>query len=123
MDALSRAHQEMATIVTETRIHKALASWVSRTAGLTIQPGDKVRIYRESDKKYVGPYPVIRVDRKQVFVVIDDREVQFSIYQVVQATTYDEIVNGERLIYNLSNPMPQFASTLKSSKPKKHLVT
>ncbi len=96
MNALSRTRQEMATIVAETRIHEVLASRVSRTAGSTIQPGDKVRTYHKSDKKYVGPYPVIRVDREQVFVVIDDREVQFSIHQVVQAKTYDEIVNGEQ---------------------------
>ncbi len=54
MDSLSRARQEMVTIVAEMRIQKALASRVRRNADLTIQPGDKVRIYRERDKKYVG---------------------------------------------------------------------
>ncbi len=105
------------------RRQNALASRVPRNADLTIEPGDKVRIYSESEKKYVGPYPVIRIDEKQVFVVIDEREVQSSIHQVVQATTYDEVVNSERLIYNLQNAMPQFSSAKKSSKPNKPRVT
>ena len=72
----------MTTIVSEMRIHKALASRVPRKANLTIEPGDKIRIYRESDKKYVGPYPSIRVNIKQDFAVSDDRELQLCIQQV-----------------------------------------
>ncbi len=79
MDSLIRARQKMATIVSELRVQKAVASRVQRNAELKIEPGDKVRIYRDTDKKYFGPYPIIRVDGKQLFVVINDREVQFSV--------------------------------------------
>ncbi len=51
MNALSRARQEMATIVSELRIEKALASRVPRNADLKVEPSDKVRIHRETDKK------------------------------------------------------------------------
>ncbi len=79
MDALSVARQEMDTIVSELRVQKALASRFPRNAKLKIEPGYKVRICRETDKKYIGPYPVIRVYGKQLFVIISDREVQFSV--------------------------------------------
>ncbi len=79
MDALSVARQEMDTIVSELRVQKALASLFPRNTELKIEPGYKVRICRETDKKYIGPYPVIRVYGKQLFVIISDREVQFSV--------------------------------------------
>ncbi len=46
MHALSCARQEIATIVAEMRIQKAIASRVPRNAELTIEPGGKVLIYR-----------------------------------------------------------------------------
>ncbi len=79
MDALPRARQKIATIVSELRVQKALASRVPGNAELKVEPGDKVRTYRDTDKKYVGLYPMIRVDGKQLFVVINNREVQFSV--------------------------------------------
>ncbi len=87
LDALSWARQIKATIVSEMRVQKALTSRVPRNAELKIEPGDKVRIYRETDMKYVGSYPVILVDGKQLFVVIEDREVQSSVHQAIQAST------------------------------------
>ncbi len=122
MDALSRARQEMATIVSEMPVQKALTSRVPRNAELKIEPADKVRIYRETDKKYVGPYPVIRVDGKQLFVVIEDREVQFSVHQAIQASTYDEIVYGECLVHTLSKVLPKFNSNKRSTKPGKKRI-
>ncbi len=63
------------------------------------------------------------VDKNQVFVVIDDREVQFSIHKIVQGTTRGKTVKGEPLIYNLSNAISQFSLTMKCSKPNKNLLT
>ncbi len=109
----------MATIVSELRVQKALASRVPRSAELKIEPGDKFRIYRETDKKYIGPYPVIRVDGKQLFIKINDREVQFSVHQAIQASTYHTILNGERLVHTLPEVLPKFSSTRESTKPDK----
>ncbi len=119
MDSLLHARQEMATIVSELRVQKALPSRVPRNAELKIEPGGNARIYRETHKKYTGSYPVIRVDGKQLFVIINDREVQFSVHQAIQASTYDTIGNGERLEHTLSKVLPQFSSTRKSTKPDK----
>ncbi len=76
-----------ATIVSEIRVQKAFASRVPLNAELKIEPRDKVRIYHETDKKYVGPYQVIRVDGKQLFVVFNDREVQISALQAIKSST------------------------------------
>ncbi len=72
MYAISRARREMATIVSELRIRKALSLRIPRNADLLIEAEDKVSVFRETDNKYVGPYPVIRVDGMQVFVISKD---------------------------------------------------
>ncbi len=122
MDALSLVRQEVAIIVSEMRVQKALTSRVPRNAELKIEPRDKVRIYRETDKKYVGPYLVFRVDNKQLFAVIKDREVQFSVHQAIEPSTYDEIVNGERLVHTLSKILPQLNSNKRRTKPSKKRI-
>lgn len=60
IDAMSRARQEMDTVVAEIRIRKALASRIPRNADLSIEAGDKVRVFRETDNKYLGPYQIGR---------------------------------------------------------------
>lgn len=88
------ARKEMATTTAELRLKKALLYKVPRNAELTVETGDMVRIYRETDKRDIGPFPVIRIDDKQVFVIQNDREVQHSFHQVLPADKYDSIVNG-----------------------------
>ncbi len=75
MNAFSHTRQEMATNFSELRVQKALTSRVPHNAELKIEPGDKVRIYRKTDKMYVGPQPVIRVEGMQFFVVINDHKI------------------------------------------------
>ena len=108
MKALEKARTQIATIFAEQRISKAMASQVPRNSDLIIESGDKVRFYRETDKKYAGPFPVIRIDGKQVYLLQDDREVQFGIHQVILATTYDSIVNGEKFAGTLRSVLPSF---------------
>ena len=75
MNALDAARKEMEDITANLRIRKALASKVPRNADVAFEPGDKVRVYGETDRRYIGPFPIIFVDGKQVFVLQDDREV------------------------------------------------
>lgn len=65
MRALQQARKEMATITAEIRIQRALSSRVPRNTDLELHPGDRVRVYRETDRKYIGPFPVIRADGKK----------------------------------------------------------
>lgn len=50
-----------------------------RNADLKIEVGEKVRVYRETDRFLTGPYPVICVERKQIFILVNNREVQFGL--------------------------------------------
>lgn len=69
MKALSEARREMASVTAEIRIRKALLSNAPRNTDVIINLDDKVRVFRETDRKYIGPFPVIRTEKKQMFVV------------------------------------------------------
>ncbi len=101
MDAMKSARREMAIITAEFRIRKAISSHITRNADLVIEIGDLVRGFRETDNRYVGPYPVIRVDCTQVFVIDNHSEVKFNKHQVLPASTYDNIISGEHLVTTL----------------------
>ena len=48
---------------------------VLRNDDLVFNRGDIVRVYRETDRKYAGLYPVQRADGNQVFLIVNHREV------------------------------------------------
>lgn len=100
-------------------IRKALATLVPRNGDLSIEVGGKVNVFRENDNKYVGPYLVIQVDGKQVFVILKNKEVKHSIHQLIPVSTYDDIVNAENLATTFPNTLPEFKSTRKSCKDHK----
>lgn len=75
MDALRAALAEMPTITAELRVRKALQARIPRAARYIISAGDNVWVYCESEKRYFGPYPVLRVDEKQVFGLFGWKEV------------------------------------------------
>ncbi len=77
----------MAKTVAESRLKMALASRVPRNAAMSVAAGDLVRVFRETGKHYVGPFPIIRVGGKQVFVLQGDREVQFSTHKLSRHLT------------------------------------
>lgn len=110
MNALESARKEYATITAELRIRKALMSRVPRTTDLVLHPGDQVRVFRETDKKYTGPYPVIRVDGKQVFVIDKDKEKQFSLHQCIPAKDFDDIASGQNHMETMHSMVKQFVS-------------
>ena len=85
---------------------------------MILEKGDKVRIFREKDKKYTGPFPVLRVDDKQVFVLDGDKEKQFSIHQTMKAEDYDSINNGYYHLYQLNGALQQFISRPTKSSTK-----
>ena len=70
MQALQAARVEMGTFTAELRIRTAMLSKVPLNSDLILKPGDQVRVFREIDKKYTGPYTVIRVDGDQLYVLV-----------------------------------------------------
>lgn len=108
MRALSQAKKEMATITAELRIKRALMSRVPRNADLVLEPGDQIKVYRETDRKYIGPFPVIRIDKKQVFVLHGNVEKAYSLHQVIRADRFERIINGDAQLDDLKEMMTQF---------------
>lgn len=73
MNDLESARRERAIITAELRILKAIKSKAPGNAILIIEAGDHVRVYRETDKRYLGPYLVILAYGNPIFVVQNDR--------------------------------------------------
>lgn len=80
MNALQLLRQEMEVSHLNCALPKLYVQRQPWNSGLIIRSGDKVRVFRETDKKYAGHFPVIRVDEKQVFVIDDNKEKQFSLH-------------------------------------------
>ena len=112
MDAMQAARREMAIITAELRIQKTLSSRVPRIADLVIEVGDLVRVFGETDKRYVGPYPVIRVDGTQEFIVDNHLEVKFNKHQELPAISHDNIISGEHLMTTLHSSLPKLSSNI-----------
>lgn len=110
MRGLTAARRETTSVTAELRIRKALASKIPRNCDLVLKPGDKVRVFRETDKKYTGPFPALRQDGKQVFVLDGKKDVQYSIAQVIQVDRFDAIVQGDDVIEALHSQLAQFRS-------------
>ncbi len=118
MIAMQKAKSEMETITAALRIRRALLSKVPRNADLKLSIGDKVKIFRESGKKYIGPFPITRIDGKQIFVLDRDKEVQYSIHQLVLAKEYDKILNGDETIESLYTMTRQFKTSKRAQNPR-----
>ena len=103
MDAMHADRPEMAILTAEIRISAALSSCV-------IETGDCVRGFCKADKQYVGPYPIIRVDGTQVFIIDNQREVKFNKHQVFPATTYDNFISEKYLVTTLRLSLPNLSS-------------
>ena len=111
MEALKEARAEAATITAQLRVRKAMLAKVPRDVDLVLKRGDMVRVYRETDKKYTGPFPVERVDGTKVFVIVNGHEVQHNLDQVILSKEYDNLVNGESSIDLFYTAIKQFRST------------
>jgi len=84
MRALEVARAEMESITAELRLRKALNSNLSAAASKVYKAGDEVLVFREDEKpvKWTGPFKVLRVDDKQIFIDRKGSEVQHSVSQV-----------------------------------------
>ena len=112
MEALKEARAEAATITAKLRVRKAILAKTPRNVDLVLNRGDMVRVYRETDRCYTGPYPIHRVEGTQVFLIINNHEVKHNIDQVIPAKDYDDLVNGDYAMKNLYTSTKQFRSTL-----------
>lgn len=89
---------------------KALFLKVHRYANLKGENPEMARFALQSDKNYNGPFPVVRVDGKQVFIFGIVEGKQFSTHQVIRADEFENIKNGEYHMKLLKKIISQFVS-------------
>ena len=68
LQAIVDARLEMGRIVTEQRISRALKSKLPPAVTHDIKSGDDVLVFREKNKRWIGPYKASRVEDKKVFI-------------------------------------------------------
>ncbi len=87
MRSLEIARTEMGTIVAELRIREALRSRVTPAARYILASGAKVRVYLETDNKITGPYTVIGVQDKDIFIDRNGKRVHRNMSQAISERT------------------------------------
>lgn len=106
MEAMELARLEMHSITAKLKIQKALRSKIPPASTYQVNVGDDVYVYKEKDKKWRGPFQVIRIFDKQVFVNRDGKEAQYSITHVLPV----EKANGLTLVYHVRRSLGKTAS-------------
>lgn len=74
------AKAEMEAITSELRLRTALLSKLPSASKYNLREGKQVLVYREKEKpyKWTGPYKIVRIDDKQVFIDRNGEEIQHS---------------------------------------------
>lgn len=75
-----------------------------------------MRIFRESDEACVGPFPVLRVDGKRIFMLNGKRKVQYSVHQAIPAKKFEDILSGDCQLEILYESTKQFRPTKRKRK-------
>lgn len=118
---MEQALKEMEVETAQLKIRKVLNLRIPRNTDLILHQGDKVKVFRESDKKYIGLYPVVRVDGKQVFIIDENsKEKQFCIHQVIKHEAYEKTLDGNSAMDILHNCFSQFRSDLSRKRRVKY---
>lgn len=81
--AMNATRDEALKVSPELHITRVLKYKMSPSARLTLKPGDHVRVFRETRKKREGPFLVIRIDGKTVWVNYGTGVKQFRPSQIV----------------------------------------
>jgi len=83
MQAVVTARKEMEAIVAKARVRVALATPVPAGLQRVLDPGDHVLVYREPPvDQWVGPYTIVSVLDKNVWLAVDGHLKQFSADRV-----------------------------------------
>lgn len=83
MAALKTSKDEMERISVEQNILRALRSNLHPAAIYNIQPGDLVRVFREENRKWIGPVKVVKTERNIIYVLDDVKTKAFNASQVI----------------------------------------
>lgn len=83
MNSLKTARDEMAQIVAEKRVLRALRSMVPPEARYLLKPGELVRFFCEKERRWIGPFEVVKVEGKSIYLSDTTKVMKFNIVQVM----------------------------------------
>lgn len=84
----------MASISARLRVSSALRAKLPPASRYDVNPGDAVFVYKEAEKRWKGPFRVVKVADKQVYVDRNGVEAHYSLDHVLP----ERAVDGEGLI-------------------------
>jgi hypothetical protein len=85
----------MKTVTSELRVHRALSANIPTPSTKSYSAGQKALVYRENySPHWQGPYKIIRIENKQVYIDRNGKEVQHSISQIKPSI---DSINGESM--------------------------
>lgn len=80
---MAAALAEMETISSQLHLQQALRSRIFLASQHIFKPGDQANVYKETyPMKWTGPFKIVRIERKQVFMDLLGKEVQYSINHI-----------------------------------------
>jgi hypothetical protein len=80
--AIDVPRREMDVIVSELRIKRALHTYTPPSAEHSFNPGALVCVYQERPQEWLGPFPVVQVDGKPIYVREGSQAKPFSVTTV-----------------------------------------
>ena len=105
MRAITMARLEMETITAELCIQQALLKNLPPASKLVLQSGQKVLVYREKENPHwTGPFKIVRLLDKQVFIDRNGTEVQHSVSQIKPYVRDPESLYSSTL-YSMLHPL------------------
>lgn len=89
--AMPLARSEVGTVTAELRISMAIQFKLPHATHLDFVPGGYVRVYKEKDSRWCGPFRIIRVRNKEVTVTYGKSTRTYGIAQAIRykSTVYD----------------------------------
>ena len=105
METLQMAKDEMEQIVAEQRLKTALISKLPTSVREEFNVGDNVLVYREKQKpfKWTGPFPITKVDGKQIYTNRNGKIAQHSRHQVKHYNNEPD----DKILYSINLALQQ----------------
>jgi hypothetical protein len=114
MAAFAAAQMDMSAIVRENRITAALNHNVPSSVNRTYEVGEEVLVFREKEKKWMGPMVVVLVEDKIITVkdLGSERVLRFSTIQIKPFLRYSPSTDVDEDAIEITHAMlSRFTST------------
>lgn len=103
MAALSMARAEMSTIAAELRISQAIRYNIPPAIHFKFRPGDDVRVYNEKERRWCGPFKIMRLSGREVVVTNGIKTPTYGTSQVLPSVAVTHDRDLRKLLSGMKN--------------------